>query len=93
MPGPSTVSSLLDYAAACGVTVSEAQLRRETEAEGDLWTPHRLLEKLGERFNKRSPGRVGLNFFAFGGLPNSAQWIAGSFLFEPGASHYSTGTS
>ena len=63
-----------------------------TEAEGDLWTPHRLLEELGERFNKRSPGQVGLNFFSFGGLPNSAQWIADSFLFEPGASHSSTGT-
>jgi len=92
MPGPSTVSSLLDYAVACGVAVSEAQLRRDmTEAEGDLWTPHRLLDELGERFDKRNPGQVGLNFFAFGGLPNSAQWIADSFLFEPSPSHSSTG--
>jgi methylenetetrahydrofolate reductase (NADPH) len=84
LPGPSTVSSLLDYAAACGVVVSEAQLRRDiTEAEGDLWTPHRLLEELGETFNKRSPGQISLNFFAFGGLPNSAQWIADSLLSPP----------
>jgi hypothetical protein len=74
----------LDYAAACGVVVSEAQLRRDmTEAERDLWTPHRLLEELGERFNKRSPGQVALNFFAFGGLPNSARWIADSLVSPP----------
>jgi methylenetetrahydrofolate reductase (NADPH) len=87
VPGPSTVSSLLAYAATCGVVVSEAQLRKDmTDAEADLWTPHRLLEGLGERFNKQSPGQIGLNFFAFGGLLSSARWIANSFLFEPGPS-------
>jgi methylenetetrahydrofolate reductase (NADPH) len=92
MPGPSTVSTLLDYAGACGVVVSEAQLRRDmTEAEGDLWTPHRLLEELGERFNKRSPGQVSLNFFAFGGLSSCARWIAHTFVLERGPSKSSRG--
>jgi methylenetetrahydrofolate reductase (NADPH) len=88
IPGPSAMSTLLDYAGACGVVASEAQLRQEiTSNEGVMWRPHGLLDELTEEFNKCSPGQIGLNFFAFGGLRTSIQWVADSLAFEPAPPH------
>lgn len=83
IPGPSKASTLLAYAAACGVVTSAMQLRQDrTTTEERIWTPATLLDQLAEECSRRDLGQMGLNFFAFGGLRACARW-----LLDPALSH------
>lgn len=77
IPGPTTVKSLLRFAARCGVGASTAVLQKYGISLTRLLSPvgpDRLLAELGARLDAERHGDVRLHFYPFGGLAGTARW-------------------
>ncbi|MCV9938375.1 methylenetetrahydrofolate reductase [Boseaceae bacterium BT-24-1] len=77
IPGPTTVKSLLRFAARCGVGASTAVLQKYGISLTRLLSPvgpDRLLAELGSRLSDGAHGDVKLHFYPFGGLARTARW-------------------
>ena len=78
MPGPVKASTLLAYAARCGVGVSAKALARKPRVARMLggWSPNALARGLArERVEDRATPLAGIHLFAFGGLTAAAEWL------------------
>ena len=74
LAGPTSLASLLRYAARCGVRASAQTLARRSGLFRQMFamtTPDDLLRALAEA----APGNVAVHFFSFGGLPATARWV------------------
>ncbi|VAW12860.1 5,10-methylenetetrahydrofolate reductase [hydrothermal vent metagenome] len=90
--GPAKISTLLKYAAMCGVGPSLGFLRQGAgllTAIATNYSPDAYVEPV-ERWHRSSPasGLAGIHVFPFGGLKNSAKWLVdrGSLKFPNGES-------
>lgn len=92
LPGPAKLSTLIAYAAQCGVSTSARILRRRPGAARLLaaWSPDGLVRDLGAHA-ARQPATLlaGLHVFPFGGVLRSANWLndladAGTVAAVPG---------
>lgn len=78
VPGPTTVKSLLRFAARCGVGASTTVLQKYGISLAKLLSPigpDRLLGDLGARLDPAEHGDVRLHFYPFGGLAGTARWV------------------
>ena len=78
LAGPSSVASLMRYAARCGVATSVKMMltNRNSRRLMSSWNPDDQLKELYERCGDRVGGRVkGLHLFPFGGLERAARWL------------------
>lgn len=80
VPGPASLKTLFAYAAYCGVEASARVLVRRPGAARLLarWTPDGLVQDLAHHCLKH-PGSMlaGIHLFSFGGLAQTAHWLAG----------------
>ncbi|WP_156168237.1 methylenetetrahydrofolate reductase [Grimontia sp. AD028] len=79
LAGPTRLKNLLSYAAQCGVATSAKALTKNINAVRLLrpWTPDSLLEGLAIYQSNRSESVLkGIHLFPFGGLKQSAEWLA-----------------
>ncbi len=77
LAGPATLTGLVRYARACGVSVSAQGLARNTGLATHLFgmvTPDAVLRPLAEAAPEL--GDVGPHIFSFGGLATAARWAA-----------------
>lgn len=76
IPGPARLSTLIAFAARCGVGASLRTLTRRPEAARLLaqWSPNALFEALAEHPLLASDG-VGIHVFAFGGVGGAIGWL------------------
>jgi methylenetetrahydrofolate reductase (NADPH) len=78
LPGPARLSTLVAYAAQCGVSVSARLLRRRPGAARLLgrWTPDGLVKDLALHA-ARSPGSAmdGIHVYPFGGVTSATEWL------------------
>ena len=78
VPGPAGISTLVRFAARCGVGASASVLAKYgisiTRLIGTAG-PGRLIESLATRLEPRH-GAVKLHFYPFGGLAKTVEWIA-----------------
>jgi len=80
IPGPAKLSTLVAFAARCGVGASLRTLTRRPEAARLLaqWSPDALLEALAEHPLAGSEcASVGIHVFAFGGVGGALRWLRG----------------
>ncbi len=78
MPGPAKASTLLAYAARCGVGVSAKALSRRPEVARMLggWSPNAVVRGLArERVRDPKTSLAGIHLFTFGGLTAAAEWL------------------
>lgn len=77
VPGPTSIASLLKFAARCGVSASTTVLTQYgisiTKLLGKAG-PDKMVDAFAKGFNTQH-GRVRLHFYAFGGLLNTVDWI------------------
>lgn len=77
LPGPASVSTLLRFAARCGVMTSAKVMSRYglsmTKLIGSTG-PDRLVDALLERLSPSVHGDVYAHFYPFGGLARAAEW-------------------
>jgi len=78
MPGPAKASTLLAYAARCGVGASAKVLSRQPAVTRMLggWSPNAVVRGLA-RQRARDPQTplAGIHLFTFGGLTATAEWL------------------
>ena len=78
MPGPAKASTLLAYAARCGVGVSAKALSRRPAVARMLggWSPNAVVRGLArERVQDPTTPVAGIHLFTFGGLTAAAEWL------------------
>ena len=78
IPGPTSVVSLLKFAARCGVGASSAVLTKYGVSLGRLLgaaTPDRLVSRLVEHVETEPPGAVKAHLYPFGGIDRAAGWV------------------
>ena len=78
MPAPARASTLLAYAARCGVGVSAKALSRRQAAARMLggWSPNAVVRGLARhRIRDPSTPLAGIHLFTFGGLTAAAEWL------------------
>jgi methylenetetrahydrofolate reductase (NADPH) len=78
VPGPSSLKTLVAYAAYCGVEASARVLVRRPGAARLLarWTPDGLVQDLAHyRLTHPESLLHGVHLFSFGGIEQSAQWL------------------
>lgn len=78
VPGPSSLKTLVAYAAYCGVEASARVLVRRPGAARLLarWTPDGLVRDLAHyRLTHPESLLRGIHLFSFGGIEQSAQWL------------------
>lgn len=78
MTGPAKVSTLLSYAARCGVGVSASALARRPSIARLLrgWSPNAVVRGLArERTRDPKTPVAGIHLFTFGGLTVAAEWL------------------
>ena len=78
MPGPAKASTLLAYAARCGVGVSAKALSRRPAVARMLggWSPNAVVRGLArERARDAETPIAGIHLFTFGGLTAAAEWL------------------
>lgn len=76
--GPTSIATLIRYAARCGVGVSAQQLARHTglaRALFAMWTPDSFVRALARAQGIGELGEFNPHFFSFGGLLQTARWI------------------
>lgn len=78
LPGPARLSTLIAYAAQCGVSVSAKVLRKRPGAARLLgrWTPDGLVRDLA-LYAARQPESAmdGIHVYPFGGVARAAEWL------------------
>lgn len=79
VPGPTSVASLLRFAARCGVSTSAKVLSKyglsATRLLGSAG-PDVLIRSLADRLDPAVHGSVRIHFYPFGGLAKSAEWAS-----------------
>ena len=78
LAGPSTIASLVRYAARCGVATSLKMLLTNRNSRNLMgsWNPDDQLKMLYELCGNHVSGRLkGLHLFPFGGLESAARWL------------------
>lgn len=71
IPGPASLTSLMKFAAICGVRASWTGLRQQSDKLGQLLTiqtPDFLIEALGDRIDH-------FHIYTFGGISQTATWL------------------
>ncbi len=79
MAGPTSLTTLLRYAARCGVKASAAGAARQAGLMKNLFTvsaPDPIVRALADAREDRRLGDVGAHFFSFGGVDATARWVA-----------------
>ncbi len=79
LAGPTSLTTLLRYAARCGVQASTQALVRRTGLMRQMFamaTPDALIRTLGAANGDGRLGSVIPHFFSFGGIPATARWAA-----------------
>jgi methylenetetrahydrofolate reductase (NADPH) len=79
VPGPASAGALLRFAARCGVRASGSALRKYGMSVTRLMQsagPETYVRDLASALARFPSGDVGLHFYPFGGLANTARWIA-----------------
>lgn len=78
VPGPTSIATLVRFAARCGVGASATVLRKYgisiTRLIGSA-APDKLVDALATELNPEIHGDVGLHIYPFGGLKRSAVWV------------------
>ncbi len=78
VPGPAGIAVLARYAALCGVGACASMWSKYGVSIGKLFGtagPDRFVERLSTELTP-AHGQVSLHFFPFGGIAQSAEWIA-----------------
>lgn len=79
VPGPTSIPSLMKFAARCGVLASTSVLTKYgvsiTKLMGNAG-PDKMVDAFAKRFNNEH-GRVRLHFYPFGGLSKTVDWVDG----------------
>jgi methylenetetrahydrofolate reductase (NADPH) len=78
IPGPTSIKSLLKFAARCGVEASASVLSKYGVSLANLLGtagPDKMVDAFARGVDK-AHGRVRLHFYPFGGLVKTAEWIA-----------------
>jgi len=77
VPGPTSVKSLIKFAARCGVSASSSVLAKYgisiTKLLGTAG-PDKMVDKFSKTFRSEH-GRVRLHFYPFGGLLKTVEWV------------------
>ncbi|GIK80159.1 MAG: methylenetetrahydrofolate reductase [Pseudorhodoplanes sp.] len=79
MAGPTSLTTLLRYAARCGVKASAAGAARQAGLMKNLFTvsaPDPIVRALAQTREERRLGDVSGHFFSFGGVDATARWVA-----------------
>ncbi len=79
LPGPARLSTLIAYAAHCGVSVSAKVLRKRPGAARLLgrWTPDGLVRDLALHAARAPDSAMdGIHVYPFGGVPSATQWLS-----------------
>lgn len=78
VPGPTSIATLMRFAARCGVGASATVLRKYgisiTRLIGSAG-PDKLVDALAANLSPEFHGDVGLHIYPFGGLKRSAGWV------------------
>jgi len=77
--GPASVKTLLRFAARCGVGASAKVMAKYGVSITKLLNtagPDRIIEEFAAGLNPRLHGEVALHFYPFGGVKNTAGWVA-----------------
>lgn len=80
MAGPTKLTTLIAYAASCGVGVSARMMKRRPSAARlfKSWTPDGLMQSIAQHvIDEPQSLLAGIHVFPFGGLERSAQWLHG----------------
>ncbi|PAV27258.1 methylenetetrahydrofolate reductase [Tamilnaduibacter salinus] len=80
LAGPTKLTTLIAYAARCGVGVSARMMKRRPSAARLLtsWTPDGLMQSIAQHvIDEPHSLLAGIHVFPFGGLERSAQWLHG----------------
>ena len=78
VPGPTSVKTLLRFAARCGVAASASVVQKYGISLTKLLSPvgpDRLVRHLAEGMDLGRHGDVRLHFYPFGGLAGTARWL------------------
>jgi len=78
VPGPTSVKTLLRFAARCGVGASASVMKKYGFSITQLLTtagPDRLVEEMAATYDPELHGKMLLHFYPFGGLTKAAQWV------------------
>lgn len=77
VPGPTSIKTLMRFAARCGVSASTSVLTKYgisiTKLLGNAG-PDKMVDTFAKSFNEEH-GRVRLHFYPFGGLANTIAWV------------------
>lgn len=79
IPGPTSLRTMVRYAAICGVGPSARLLRRNAWAVGRLagaWDPGRLVTEVAKDLVSGGAADTHLHLFSFGGIERTARWLA-----------------
>lgn len=79
MAGPTSLTTLLRYAARCGVKASAAGASKQAGLVKHLFSvsaPDNMVRALSEATASGSLGEVAAHFFSFGGVDATARWAA-----------------
>jgi methylenetetrahydrofolate reductase (NADPH) len=78
VPGPASATALLRFSARCGVSASSSVLKKYGLSLTKLMQPtgpDKYVRALASELCRKTYGEVGLHFYPFGGLVNTAAWI------------------
>jgi methylenetetrahydrofolate reductase (NADPH) len=78
VPGPTSIKTLLRFAARCGVGASTSVIKKYGFSITQLLTtagPDKLIEEMASRYDPAEHGEMVLHFYPFGGLTKAAQWV------------------
>lgn len=89
VPGPASAAALMRFAARCGVSASSGVLKKYGLTLTRLMQPtgpDKYVRALASELGRETYGEVGLHFYPFGGLVNTAAWIRAFQGLHAGAS-------
>ncbi|MEY4501440.1 MAG: hypothetical protein RIS52_1330 [Pseudomonadota bacterium] len=78
VPGPASATALIRFSARCGVSASSSVLKKYGLSLTKLMQPtgpDKYVRALAQGLSGEPLGKVGLHFYPFGGLVNTAAWI------------------
>jgi methylenetetrahydrofolate reductase (NADPH) len=78
VPGPASAAALIRFSARCGVSASSSVLKKYGLSLTRLMQPtgpDKYVRALASGLSRETHGLVGLHFYPFGGLVNTAAWI------------------
>ena len=79
VPGPAGIKRLLAFASRFGVASSASVVKKYGFSITNLFGtagPDRFVTSLAQKLEEKNLGQVGLHFYAFGGLRQTAEWIS-----------------